>query len=98
MSLCLRSWCLLVHAVAPLLAFGLLSCAPQTPPVVRRLGPALCKEGPPSWKTSDGRQLMYRTWGPSHKSARAVIVGVPGWNGTAGDMEPLGNYLARRGI
>lgn len=23
---------------------------------------------------------------------------MPGWNGTAGDMEPLGRYLARRGI
>jgi acylglycerol lipase len=84
--------------MALLLAFGLISCAPQAAPVVRRLGPALCKEGPPSWKTSDGRQLMYRTWGPSDGSARAVIVGVPGWNGTAGDMEPLGRYLARRSI
>jgi acylglycerol lipase len=98
MSLCLRSRCLAVHGLALLLGFGLLSCAPQTPPLVRQLGPALCKEGPPSWETSDGRQLMYRTWGPSRGSARAVIVGVPGWNGTAGDMEPLGRYLAQRGI
>jgi acylglycerol lipase len=98
MSLCFRSRSRAVHGVALLLAFGLLSCAPQQAPVVRRLGPALCKEGPPTWKTSDGRQLMYRRWGPSDGSARAVIVGVPGWNGTAGDMEPLGRYLARRGI
>jgi alpha-beta hydrolase superfamily lysophospholipase len=41
---------------------------------------------------------MYRTWGPRDGSVRAVIVGVPGWNGTAGDMEPLGRYLVRRRI
>ena len=29
---------------------------------------------------------------------QAIVVGVPGWNGTAGDIEPLGRYLARRGI
>jgi acylglycerol lipase len=58
----------------------------------------LCKEGPPSWATSDGRQLMYRLWGPSHGTPRAVVVGVPGWNGTAGDMEPLGRHLAERGV
>src|SRR4029434_4284991 len=75
-----------------------IACAPQQAPVVRRLGPALCKEGPPCWRTSDGRQLMYRTWGPSDGSARAIIVGVPGGNGPAGDMEPLGRYLAPRGI
>jgi alpha-beta hydrolase superfamily lysophospholipase len=90
--------CRAVHALTLLAAFSLVSCAPQQAPVVRRLGPALCKEGPPCWRTSDGRQLMYRTWGPSDGSARAIIVGVPGWNGTAGDMEPLGRYLAPRGI
>ncbi len=41
---------------------------------------------------------MYRTWGPAHGRPRAIVVGVPGWNGTAGDIEPLGRYLARRGI
>ncbi len=41
---------------------------------------------------------MYRTWGPLGRAPRAVVVGVPGWNGTAGDMEPLGRYLAQRGI
>ncbi|HET7237548.1 MAG TPA: alpha/beta hydrolase, partial [Terrimicrobiaceae bacterium] len=81
-----------------LAALAAVSCAQRDAPVVRRLGPPLCKEGPPSWKTSDGRQLMYRTWGPSGRVPRAVVVGMPGWNGTAGDMEPLGRYLARRGI
>jgi acylglycerol lipase len=87
-----------IYGVALVLAFGFVSCASPQAPVVRRLGAALCQEGPPSWTTSDARQLMYRTWGPSDGSARAVIVGVPGWNGTAGDMEPLGRYLARRDI
>ena len=58
----------------------------------------MCKEGPPSWRASDGRQMMYRTWGPARGEPRAIVVGVPGWNGTAGDIEPLGRYLARRGI
>ncbi|HEY5740920.1 MAG TPA: alpha/beta fold hydrolase, partial [Terrimicrobiaceae bacterium] len=51
-----------------------------------------------SWHTSDGRELIYRSWRPEHGPCRAVLVGVPGWNGTAGDMEPLGRYLAQRGI
>jgi acylglycerol lipase len=92
-----RKWCVAIHGLA-LLMVVFVSCAPQQAPVVRRLGPALCKEGPPSWRTSDGRELMYRSWGPSVGPTRAVIVGVPGWNGTAGDMEPLGEYLARGGI
>lgn len=58
----------------------------------------MCKEVPPSWRTSDGRQMIYRTWGPAHAEPRAIIVGFPGWNGTAGDIEPLGRYLARRGL
>jgi alpha-beta hydrolase superfamily lysophospholipase len=41
---------------------------------------------------------MYRSWAPPHARPRAIVVGVPGWNGTAGDIEPLGRYLARRGI
>jgi len=82
------------------LATGMVvtSCAQREAPVARRLGPAMCREGPPSWRASDGRQLMYRTWGPVYAPPRAVVVGVPGWNGTAGDMEPLGRYLAQRGI
>jgi alpha-beta hydrolase superfamily lysophospholipase len=39
---------------------------------------------------------MYRTWGP--EEPRAVVVAVPGWNATAGDIEPLARYLAQRGI
>jgi alpha-beta hydrolase superfamily lysophospholipase len=39
---------------------------------------------------------MERSWGPA--DARAVVVGVPGWNATAGDIEPLARYLAPRGI
>ena len=74
------------------------ACAPNEKPVVRRPGPSLCKEGPPAWSASDGRQLMYRTWGPAQERPRAVIVGVPGWNGTAGDIAPLGRYLAGRGM
>ena len=94
-----RTRCTVVQALAILVGITLAACAQQREaPVVRRLGPALCKEGPPSWKTSDQRRLMYRTWGPSHGLPRAVIVGVPGWNGTAGDMEPLGKSLAKRGI
>ena len=74
------------------------SCAPQAPPVARRLGPAMCKEGPPAWNASDGQRLMYRTWGPGRKKLRAIMVGVPGWNGTAGDIAPLAEYLAGIGI
>ena len=58
----------------------------------------MCKEGPPAWRASDGRRIMYRTWGPAQNGARAVVVGVPGWNGTAGDIEPLALYLAKSGI
>ena len=74
------------------------SCAPQAPPVARRLGPAMCKEGPPAWNASDGQRLMYRTWGPGRKKLRAIMVGVPGWNGTAGDIAPLAEYLAGIGV
>jgi alpha-beta hydrolase superfamily lysophospholipase len=41
---------------------------------------------------------MYRTWGPPGEKPRAVVVAVPGWNATAGDIEPLARYLALRGI
>jgi alpha-beta hydrolase superfamily lysophospholipase len=41
---------------------------------------------------------MYRMWGPGNGEPRAVIVAVPGWNATAGDIEPLARYLADRGI
>ena len=41
---------------------------------------------------------MYRTWGPLHGKPRAVVVAIPGWNATAGDIEPLARYLALRGI
>jgi alpha-beta hydrolase superfamily lysophospholipase len=61
-------------------------------------GPSLCKEGPPAWTAPDGRQIMYRTWGPASGKLRAIIVAVPGWNATAGDIEPLARYLAPRGI
>ena len=82
------------------LAIGaaLAACASREPPVARRLGPAMCKEGPPAWRASDGRRIMYRTWGPAQNGVRAVVVGVPGWNGTAGDIEPLALYLAKSGI
>jgi alpha-beta hydrolase superfamily lysophospholipase len=63
-----------------------------------RPGPALCKEGPPAWTASDGWRIMYRTWGPAGGETRAVVVAVPGWNATAGDIEPLARYLALRGI
>lgn len=86
------------RALTLLVAVVAASCAQREAPVARRLGPPLCKEGPPSWQTSDGRQLMYRTWGPAHGVPRAIVVGVPGWNGTAGDMKPLGRYLAQRRI
>jgi acylglycerol lipase len=90
---CATAWILALAMGAALSA-----CASRKPSAARRLGPAICKEGPPSWRTSDGRQIMYRTWGPAHGRPRAIVVGVPGWNGTAGDIEPLGRYLARRGI
>ncbi len=66
--------------------------------VVYRVGPSLCEEGPPDWLASDGRRIMYRTWGPEGGNLRAVVVALPGWNGTAGDIEPLARYLALRGI
>jgi pimeloyl-ACP methyl ester carboxylesterase len=66
--------------------------------VAYRMGPPLCEEGPPAWSTSDGRRIMYRTWGPAGEEPRAVVVAVPGWNATAGDIEPLARYLALRGI
>ncbi len=65
---------------------------------VYHLGPPLCKEGPPAWTASDGRQIMYRRWGPASGEPRAVVVAIPGWNATAGDIEPLARYLAARGI
>ena len=90
------------RATARMLALAIgvavTSCAQHELPIARRLGPAMCKEGPPSWRASDGRQMIYRTWGPAHDEPRAIVVGVPGWNGTAGDIEPLGRYLARRDI
>jgi alpha-beta hydrolase superfamily lysophospholipase len=64
--------------------------------IVYRLGPALCKEGPPAWTASDGRRMMYRVWGP--EEPRAIVIAMPGWNGTAGDIEPLARSLAGRGI
>ena len=79
-------------------ALTMASCAQPKVLLPRRLGPALCQEGPPSWETSDGRQLMYRSWGPRHGEPRAIVVAVPGWNGTAGDIGPLGRSLASRGI
>ena len=94
-----RAWRATARVLVLAVAVTVVSCAQREGPVVvRRLGPPLCKEGPPSWETSDGQQLMYRTWGPLHGPPRAVVVGVPGWNGTAGDMEPLGRSLARRRI
>ncbi len=55
-------------------------------------------EGPPAWVASDGRRIMFRDWEPAHGEPRAVVVGLPGWNATAGDIEPLARYLAARGI
>jgi acylglycerol lipase len=74
------------------------ACAHTGHHVRYHLGPPLCKEGPPVWSASDGRQIMYRVWGPSHGEPRAVVVAVPGWNATAGDIEPLARFLAARGI
>jgi len=85
---------ILMLALAPALA----ACAHNEHPIARRPGPVMCKEGPPAWSASDGRQIMYRAWGPLHGEPRAVVVGVPGWNGTAGDIEPLAHYLAQRNI
>jgi alpha-beta hydrolase superfamily lysophospholipase len=90
--------CATARILALAMGLAVASCAQQERPVVHQLGPAMCKEGPPSWLASDGRQIMYRTWGPGRGEPRAIVVGVPGWNGTAGDIEPLGRYLARRGI
>jgi len=73
-------------------------CAHTEHHAVYRLGPPLFKEGPPVWSASDGRQIMYRRWGPLRGEPRAVVVAVPGWNATAGDIEPLARYLAARGI
>jgi alpha-beta hydrolase superfamily lysophospholipase len=80
------------------MAGALMACASHKPAVARRPGPAMCKEGPPAWRASDGRRIMYRTWGPTQNELRAIVVGVPGWNGTAGDIEPLALYLAQSGI
>jgi alpha-beta hydrolase superfamily lysophospholipase len=66
--------------------------------VIYHLGPPLYREGPPVWSASDGRQIMYRAWGPVSGAPRAVVVAVPGWNATAGDIEPLARFLAARGI
>jgi len=74
------------------------ACAHTSHHPVYRLGPALCKEGPPVWTASDGRRIMYRRWGPLLGEPRAVVIAVPGWNATAGDIEPLARYLAVRGI
>jgi alpha-beta hydrolase superfamily lysophospholipase len=41
---------------------------------------------------------MFRTWGPVAGATRALLIAVPGWNATAGDIEPLARYLALRGI
>jgi len=62
------------------------------------LGRSLCPEGPPAWTASDGRRIMVRTWGPIIGQTRAIVIAVPGWNATAGDIEPLARYLAPRGI
>ena len=92
-----RSWVAGLLAIA--LAAALAGCAHDEHPHVRyHLGPPLYKEGPPVWKASDGRQIMYRTWGPAGGETRAVVIAVPGWNATAGDIEPLARYLAVRGI
>ncbi len=74
------------------------ACAHKEHRPVYHLGPALCPEGPPVWSASDGRRIMYRGWGPAGGEPRAVVVAVPGWNATAGDIEPLARYLAVRGI
>src|SRR5438132_37550 len=79
------------------LAAAMTSCAPHDQTVPRRTA-AMCKEGPPAWPASDGCRFMWRTWGPLHRKPRAVVVCVPGWNGTACDAEPLGRYLVGRDI
>jgi alpha-beta hydrolase superfamily lysophospholipase len=73
-------------------------CAHGGHHVKYHLGPPLYTEGPPVWSASDGREIMYRTWGPARGEPRAVVIAVPGWNATAGDIEPLARYLAARGI
>ena len=89
-------------SIARILLAGLIAvtaaCAHTEHHAVYHPGPALCKEGPPVWTASDGRQIMYRRWGPSGGEPRAVVVAIPGWNATAGDIEPLARYLAARGI
>jgi alpha-beta hydrolase superfamily lysophospholipase len=62
------------------------------------LGASLCPEGPPVWTASDGRRIMYRTWSPAGEKPRAIVVAVPGWNATAGDIAPLARFLAQRGV
>jgi acylglycerol lipase len=86
------------RTLAVAIGAALMACASREPPVARRLGPAMCEEGPPAWRTSDGRRIMYRAWGPTQNELRAIVVGVPGWNGTAGDIEPLALYLAQSGV
>ena len=80
---CHSTWCVAARALTLLIAVVFAGCAQRETPVVWRMGPSLCKEGPPSWRTSDGRQLMYRTWGPTHRVPRAVVVGRARleWNG-----------------
>jgi alpha-beta hydrolase superfamily lysophospholipase len=80
------------------LAAVISACAHNSHHAVYHLGPSLCKEGPPAWTAPDGRQIMYRSWGPARAVPRAVIVAVPGWNATAGDIEPLARYLAAQGF
>jgi len=91
----------LVGRIARILLVGLTAgtagCAHHHH-VAYRLGASLCEEGPPAWSTSDGRRIMYRTWGPVGEKPRAVVIAVPGWNATAGDIEPLARYLGPRGI
>ena len=92
----------IAKSVPRILLAGLIAmtaaCAHTAHHPVYRLGAALCKEGPPVWSASDGREIMYRMWGPLSGEPRAVVVAVPGWNATAGDIEPLARYLAARGI
>ena len=89
----------LVRLLLIALAAVTVGCAHDEHPRVRyHLGPPLCKEGPPVWTASDGHEIMYRTWGPGDAEPRAIVIAVPGWNATAGDIEPLARYLALRGI
>ena len=45
-------------------------CAHANHHTAYRLGPSLCQEGPPTWSASDGRQIMYRTWGPPDEALK----------------------------